>query len=215
MRKRKFRRSFKVWLIVVGLLFPIAFMLFAIHIGNDQKPIDNTEEGIEFLVESPIETEIYVPKDEEIVEEPDIEEDIFVPAYEYTEEDLDLLARLIYSEGGIESYEVKLMIGSVVLNRMSDPDPNFPDTLREVIYQKNQFSVTTIKMDGVIMIDRPADEESIRAAKELLDYGSVLPEKVQVFYAKSVKKGWVTTREPYGTYGRTVFAYIYPKGEIQ
>lgn len=43
------------------------------------------------------------------------------PVYNYTEEELDLLARLIYSEGGIESYDTQLKIGSVVMNRVDDP----------------------------------------------------------------------------------------------
>lgn len=133
------------------------------------------------------------------------------PVYNYTEEELDLLARLIYSEGGIESYETQLKIGSVVMNRVDDP--YFPNTIREVIYQKNQFSVTFTRIDGVIMIDRPADEEAKKAAYEILNYGSVLPKDVQVFYEKSITTGWVASREPYGTYDHTTFAYIYPKGE--
>ena len=135
------------------------------------------------------------------------------PVYNYTEEELDLLARLIYSEGGIESYDTQLKIGSVVMNRVDDP--YFPNTIREVIYQKNQFSVTFTKLDGVIMIDRPADEEAKKAAYEILNYGSVLPPKVQVFYEKSITTGWVASRETYGTFDRTTFAYIYPKGEKQ
>lgn len=135
------------------------------------------------------------------------------PVYNYTEEELDLLARLIYSEGGIESYDTQLKIGSVVMNRVDDP--YFPNTIREVIYQKNQFSVTFTKLDGVIMIDRPADEEAKKAALEILTYGSVLPPKVQVFYEKSITTGWVASRETYGTFDRTTFAYIYPKGEKQ
>ena len=135
------------------------------------------------------------------------------PVYNYTEEELDLLARLIYSEGGIESYDTQLKIGSVVMNRVDDP--YFPNTIREVIYQKNQFSVTFTKLDGIIMIDRPADEEAKKAAYEILNYGSVLPKDVQVFYEKSITTGWVASREPYGTFDRTTFAYIYPKGEKQ
>lgn len=135
------------------------------------------------------------------------------PVYNYTEEELDLLARLIYSEGGIESYDTQLKIGSVVMNRVDDP--YFPNTIREVIYQKNQFSVTFTKLDGVIMIDRPADDEAKKAALEILTYGSVLPPKVQVFYEKSITTGWVASRETYGTFDRTTFAYIYPKGEKQ
>lgn len=139
--------------------------------------------------------------------EPEVAEDKIIPAYNYTAEDLDLLSRLIYSEGGIESYETQLMIGSVVMNRVDSP--KFPNTIREVIYQKNQFSVTFIYKGGIPMIDHPADEDAKRAALEILTYGSILPPDVQVFYNKSITSGWVATRKPYGTFDNTAFAYIY------
>ena len=135
------------------------------------------------------------------------------PVFSYTEEELDLLARLIRAESGNESYDTQLKVGSVVLNRLVDSE--FPNTLREVIYQKSQFSVTTLKVNGIVMIDYPADEEAKDVAFYLLNYGSVLPQKVQVFYRSSLKSGWVTTREVYGTYDNTTFAYIYKKGEAQ
>ena len=137
-----------------------------------------------------------------------------VPVYDYTEQELDLLARLIYSEGGNVSYTTQLMIGSVVMNRVSSPD-NFPDTLKGVIYQENQFSVTTIKIGGVIMIDRPADEEAKKAAYEVLTYGSILPSNVQVFYEKSIKTGWVASREPYKVSDNIQFSYIYKRGDFK
>ena len=137
----------------------------------------------------------------------EIQETEFISYYTYTEEELDLLARLISSEGGAESYETKLKIGSVVMNRVCDPE--FPDTIREVIYQKRQFSVTTYRINGVVMIDRPADEESIRAAKEVLDYGSILPSSVQVFYALYCTEPWVNSRVTYEVSDNTVFAHIY------
>ena len=177
-----------------------------------------THEDVQKVEHSGSVTVYVIPKtntteeDTSTLEEPEQEEvEEFVSYYTYTEEELDLLSRLIYSEGGTESYETKLKIGSVVMNRVSDP--LFPDTIREVIYQKNQFSVTTTKINGTIMIDRPADEESKRAAKEVLDYGSVLPPDVQVFYAYGKCDGnWVTTREVYEVCDGTVFAYIYEKG---
>lgn len=168
--------------------------------GEQSQPITVPTESLE----DPPETTQSLQIEEIIVPE-------HKPVYNYTEEELDLLARLIYSEGGIESYETQLKIGSVVMNRVDDP--YFPNTIREVIYQKNQFSVTFTRINGVIMIDRPADEEAKKAAYEILNYGSVLPKDVQVFYEKSITTGWVASREPYRTYDHTTFAYIYPKGE--
>ena len=95
------------------------------------------------------------------------------------------------------------------MNRVSDTG-YFPNTIREVIYQKNQFSVTFIKIKGVIMIDRPASDLAKQAALEILEYGSVLPLDVQVFFEKSITSGWVGSRAKYGTFDSTTFAYIYP-----
>ena len=171
------------------------------EVTEDTDPVESIPEEVEE------ESEIVADEVEEKIEE--VEEQ-FVSYYTYTEEELDLLARLIYSEGGSESYETKLKIGSVVMNRVTS-DKHFPDTIREVIYQENQFSVTTYTINGVVMIDRPANEESIRAAKEVLDYGSVLPQDVQVFYADYLlgADNWVTTRKIYEICDNTVFSYIY------
>lgn len=143
----------------------------------------------------------------EVVEEVTEVVETTVEGSSYSVYEYDLLARLICAEGQTESYETKLKIGSVVLNRVNDS--YFPNTIKEVIYQKNQFSVTTIYRNGKPMIDHQADVESLRAAKELLENGSVLPPKVQVFYENSVTTGWVSTRQVYGTFDNTTFAYIY------
>ena len=52
--------------------------------------------------------------------------------------DLELLAALIYCEAGAEPYEAQLAVGACVINRMKHR--NYPDTLRGVIFQKNQFT---------------------------------------------------------------------------
>ena len=165
-------------------------------------PTEDTVEVCE--TEEPIET---FNETEEVYESEPIET---TPVYDYTEEELDLLARLIYSEGGIESYDTQLMIGSVVMNRV-DSDL-FPNTIQEVIYQENQFSVTFLEVDGITMIDRPADEEAKKAAYEILTYGSILPHEVQVFYLNNIEDCWVNTREIYSVSDNTIFAYIYERG---
>jgi spore germination cell wall hydrolase CwlJ-like protein len=134
----------------------------------------------------------------------------------YEDEDLLLLARLIEAEGGIESYQCKLYIGSVVLNRMVSDE--FPDSLHDVIFQVNkngthQFSVTIVRKDGTKAIDCTPSEESLEAAAELLTYGTQLPADVMVFYAEYCKGKWVTSREPYTQVDHTVFAHIYARRE--
>ena len=58
----------------------------------------------------------------------------------YTQEELDLLARVIYAEVGCTWIPdwVQQMVGSVVLNRVEDS--RFPDTVKGVITQPGQYS---------------------------------------------------------------------------
>lgn len=56
----------------------------------------------------------------------------------YTKKDLRLMASIINCEAGAESYQGKLAVGVVVMNRIKSK--SFPNTLKKVIYQKYQFS---------------------------------------------------------------------------
>lgn len=56
----------------------------------------------------------------------------------YTKTELRLMASIINCEAGAESYQGKLAVGIVIMNRIHSK--SFPSTLRKVIYQKYQFS---------------------------------------------------------------------------
>lgn len=60
---------------------------------------------------------------------------------DYTEEDLKLLACLIHAEAGNQSYDGKLAVANVVLNRVKSK--KYPNTIKDVIYQPGQFSVAS------------------------------------------------------------------------
>ena len=55
-----------------------------------------------------------------------------------TGEDIDLMAKLVSAESIGEPYAGKIAVASVVLNRTINP--HFPNTIEEVIFQKNAFS---------------------------------------------------------------------------
>lgn len=61
--------------------------------------------------------------------------DTIVP---YTVADLEMLAKIIYAEAVGEPYEGKVAVGSVIMNRIKSP--NWPSTIRDVIYQPRQFT---------------------------------------------------------------------------
>ena len=64
------------------------------------------------------------------------------PLYCLSEEDLNVLLRIVEAEAGGEDTEGKLLVANVVLNRVRND--KFPDTVREVVFQKTngvtQFS---------------------------------------------------------------------------
>ena len=132
---------------------------------------------------------------------------------EYDEATLELLARLCEAEAGIESYQCKVYVASVVLNRcLSEYHPN---TIKEVIWERvsgtPQFSVT-IEHNGTCMLESvEPSEDSFKAAQYVLDHGSQLPKDVTVFYSNTCKGNWVTTRETYTTLDHTIFAYYWRK----
>lgn len=78
-----------------------------------------------------------------------------------SETEIDLLARLVRAEAQTEPLEGKIAVACVVLNRVESPQ--FPNTIREVIYAPGQFQPVK---NG--QINKPADEESIQAVKAAL-----------------------------------------------
>lgn len=79
--------------------------------------------------------------------------------------DVAMLAALIQCEAGGESYEGKLAVGSVVMNRVDSS--YFPDTVVGVIYQSGQFSPVASGRFAVVL-SSGADSSCVQAATEVL-----------------------------------------------
>ena len=79
--------------------------------------------------------------------------------------DVAMLAALIQCEAGDESYEGKLAVGSVVMNRVDSS--YFPDTVVGVIYQSGQFSPVASGRFAVVL-SSGADASCVQAATEVL-----------------------------------------------
>lgn len=91
----------------------------------------------------------------------------------YDEDVLYWLSRIIYAESGNQSMAGKIAVGNVVMNRVSSS--GFPNTIKEVLFQKNQFSPA---MNGSIY--RTPKESSVIAAKLVMD-GAVVVEHALFF----------------------------------
>lgn len=94
----------------------------------------------------------------------------------------DLLARLVRAEAQSEPYIGKVAVAEVVLNRVASN--KFPDSIKGVIYQKNQFSPVT---NG--SINRAADSESIQAVEQAISNGNDVTNGSLYFYNPKVTNG--------------------------
>lgn len=103
---------------------------------------------------------------------------VFIPAESFTEDnDTILLARTIYALGKTESYETKLALGSVVMNRLRDPW--FSSDLGEVLRDQQQFPAGT-----------RYDEDSLRAAHTVLSGKTTLAKDAVYYQAADASAPW-------------------------
>lgn len=80
----------------------------------------------------------------------------------YTEDDFELLARVIEAEAGGESDYHKLCVGTVVMNRVDSE--KYPSTIEGVIYQPGQYQCVTNSH-----INKEPSDSSYEAAESILD----------------------------------------------
>ncbi|MGX6445071.1 cell wall hydrolase [Neobacillus sp. K501] len=106
-----------------------------------------------------------------------------------SESERDLLARLVRAEAQTETFEGKVAVACVVLNRVEHPQ--FPDSVKDVIYQDGQFQPV---QNGAI--NKPADEESIRAVNAALTDQRELAPGALFFYNPAIATSrWLDSRE--------------------
>lgn len=125
----------------------------------------------------------------------------FVPSIESSEEEIDFLARVIFREASIEVCDLKeaYYVGNVVINRVNSPD--FPSTLKEVVFEPGQYESAAILYDdgnplpvyyciarnilngGVRVLD---DDIVFQIGEDPSDWAYVVFETAWHYYAKSM-----------------------------
>ena len=108
------------------------------------------------------------------------------PVWELSEDDLNILLRIVEAEAGGEDENGKLLVANVVLNRVKSP--LFPDTVREVVYQQDYgvYQFSPVK-DG--RIDRVTVSAGTRSAVERAIYGEDISRGALYFAARSRASG--------------------------
>lgn len=108
-------------------------------------------------------------------------------------DELYLAAQVVQKEGDMESY---VAVANVIYNRVHSS--SFPNTIEEVLYQKNQFSTSNLKA--------PSTAALAAVQQIFIDGNLILPAEVMYFQAASRgtdRSGYTY----YGTYGGNVFFY--------
>lgn len=132
--------------------------------------------------------------------------EVETPVYDYTEEEIYMLAQCVEAEAGhYDNHKnSQKYVTQVILNRLQSG--KFPNTIEKVIYQKTggvpQFSVA---WNG--SMNREVEPETLANVYSVLVNGTDMPEYVCYFYSSSVTENWVNTLNTYDIVEGTVFAY--------
>lgn len=116
----------------------------------------------------------------------------------------EVLARLVHAESKGEPYEGKVAVATVVLNRV-DSD-TFPDSIKEVVYETSPGGIYQFSPVGNGQIDKPADEEAMKAVEEAIAFRGDGNNSLYFFNPDKTNDQWIRTRKVTKTIGNHVFA---------
>lgn len=120
------------------------------------------------------EKEVIVEVEKEVVSEVYVEVEP-INHYNVTSIEREMIARLLYREGGSTSFECQKMIVSVIFNRY-DAAPE-GTTLEDIVYAKNQFT------PAAILYRTTPTEQNYEVVDYIIKNGSILPSYVKYFRA--------------------------------
>ncbi len=172
---------------------------------DDIKQVNNRHnEGIyiDEIVQIPDKSKVLGIQSSELEIETPVKE-LAKPAVSISNQEKDLFARLVEAEAKGESYEGKVAVATVVLNRVDSP--HFPDTITAVINQVvgKSYAFSPVQ-NGEIR--KPASNESKRAVEEALTRTDRLNDSIYFYNPEIATDDWIRTREVVKTIGDHVFA---------
>ncbi|MGG1679975.1 cell wall hydrolase [Neobacillus sp. NRS-1170] len=159
-------------------------------------PQENNKPKIE-IIKKESNAQMAEKKAETVKQEPE------KPAVSISNAEKDLFARLVEAEAKGESYEGKLAVATVVLNRVDSPQ--FPNTVTGVIKQVvgDVYAFSPVQNGA---INKPASDESKRAVEEALTRKDRLSDSLYFYNPKITSDKWIRTRTVVKTIGHHVFA---------
>jgi N-acetylmuramoyl-L-alanine amidase len=125
--------------------------------------------------------------------------DDFYSYKNFSADEIEVLASIINAEARGESYQGKVAVGAVIINRVYHP--SFPNSIREVVYQAGQFTPVE---NG--MINLSPDNDSFKAAYDAVS--GMDPSQGSLYFYNPVKSrnpDFFAKREKVVTIGNHVF----------
>ncbi len=116
-----------------------------------------------------------------------------------SKEEKKLLAQLVHAEAKGEPFGGKVAVVEVVLNRVEHEQ--FPDTIKQVIYQENAFEPVANHS-----INKPADKESYKAVQEALKVNEKNEDLLYFYNPETATDDWIRSRDVVKTIGNHAFA---------
>lgn len=185
---------------VLIFLFTSLTVLYFVGRGEDTKfsPsfVQNREVAMESKEEVVLIREIIQIEEEKQNQKVEIKH---MAAESIDHNDLEVLSKIVHAEAKGEPYEGKVAVAEVVMNRVEDE--NFPDTVKEVVYQNGQFQPVA---NGAI--NNTPSEDAIKASKEVLMSDNT-PHNAMYFYNdETATDDWIRTRKTLFVIGDHTFA---------
>ena len=120
-----------------------------------------------------------------------------------SEQDKELMARLVSAEAKGEPYEGKVAVAEVIINRVEHED--FPDTVKEVVYEQvsGTYAFSPVQNGE---INKPADQESIKAVEEAIEDTEKDTEALYFYNPDIASDTWILSRKVTETIGNHRFA---------
>ncbi len=116
----------------------------------------------------------------------------------FTNDEINLLAKVISAEARGESYEGQVAVGAVILNRVAHP--SFPDTLSGVVYQKGAFSCVN---DSNWY--QPVAESAKRAARDAINGWDPTGGAIYYYNPAKTSNAWMRSRKVVRVIGNHYF----------
>ncbi|NHN28285.1 cell wall hydrolase [Paenibacillus agricola] len=119
--------------------------------------------------------------------------------YSLNQSELDIMAKVIYSEARGEPYEGQVAVGAVIMNRIGSSQ--FPGNIQDVVFQQGAFTAVA---DGQYTLT--PNQSAYLSAQDALRGWDPTNQSLYYFNPQTATSKWIWTRPQTVTIGRHIFA---------